>query len=106
MGADLGPIKFSKATVYATELLGILYSMISAVTARNLKRATLFVDNQAAIQSVHSPGGQSGQMILRQIIHFINALRRRGYPGDLLDPGPHCNTRNEKPDIIAKQATG
>jgi hypothetical protein len=68
----------SKTTVYAAELLGILYSIITAVTARDIERATLFVDNQAAIQSVHSPGGQSGQLIPRQIIHLINNLRKRG----------------------------
>ena len=55
IGADLGPT--SKATVYAAELLGILYSIIIAVTAREVKTVTLFVDNQAAIKSVQSPGG-------------------------------------------------
>ena len=53
IGADLGPT--SKATVYAAELLGILYSIITAVTAREVETVTLFVDNQAAIQSVHKP---------------------------------------------------
>jgi hypothetical protein len=76
MGADLGPT--SKATVYAAELLGILYSTITAVTAKGVETVTLFVDNQAAIQSVHSPRGQSGQLILRQIIHFISILQKRG----------------------------
>jgi hypothetical protein len=55
IGADLGPT--SKATVYAAKLLRILYSIIMAVTAREVKTVTLFVDNQAAIQSVQSPGG-------------------------------------------------
>lgn len=72
IGADLGPT--SKATVYAAELLGILYSIIIVVTTRNVERATLFVDNQAAIQLVYSLGGQFGQLILRQIIHFISIL--------------------------------
>jgi hypothetical protein len=90
MGADLGPT--SKATVYAAELLGILYYIITVVTTRNVESATLFVDNQAAIQSVHSPGGQSGQLILRQIIHFISILlAHTGIPG------------NGKADIIANK---
>jgi hypothetical protein len=43
MGADLGPT--SRATVYAAKLLGILYSTMTAVTARNVDTVTLFVDN-------------------------------------------------------------
>jgi ribonuclease HI len=104
-GVDLGPT--SKATVYAAELLGILYSIIVAVTERNIERATLFVDNQAAIQSVHSPGGQSGQLILGQIIHFIDILRRRGVSVEICWIPAHTGIPgNEKADIIAKQATG
>jgi len=63
MWADLGPT--SKAIVYAAELLRILYSTMTAVTAREVETVTLFVDNKAAIQSVHNLGGQSGQLILR-----------------------------------------
>jgi ribonuclease HI len=105
MGADLGPT--SKATVYAAELLGILYSTIIAVTAREVKTVTLFVDNQAAIQSVQSPGGQSGQLILRQIIHFISVLQKRGISMEICWIPAHTGVPgNEKADIIAKQATG
>ena len=105
MGVDLGPT--SKATVYTAELLGILYSIITAVTAREVKTVTLFVDNQAAIQSVHSPGGQSGQLILRQIIHFISVLQKRGISIEICWIPAHTGILgNEKADIIAKQATG
>jgi ribonuclease HI len=105
MGADLGLT--SKATVYAAELLGILYSTIIAVTAREVKTVTLFVDNQAAIQSIHSPGGQSGQLILRQIIHFIRVLQKRGISIEICWIPAHTGVPgNEKADIIAKQATG
>jgi hypothetical protein len=58
IGGDLGPR--SKITVYAAELLGILYSPIKVVTVREVKTITLFVDNQAAIKSVQSPERQSG----------------------------------------------
>ena len=105
MGADLGPS--SKATVYAAELLGILYSIITAVTAKGVKTVTLFVDNQAAIQSVHSPGGQSGQMILRQVIHFISVLQKRGVSIEICWIPAHTGVQgNERADLIAKQATG
>ena len=63
IGADLGLT--SKSTVYIAELLGILYSIIIVVIVKGVKIVILFVDNQAVIQSVHSPGGQSGQLILR-----------------------------------------
>jgi ribonuclease HI len=105
IGADLGPT--SKATVYAAELLGILYSTITAVTAKGVETVTLFVDNQAAIQSVHNPGGQSGQLILRQIIHFISILQKRGVSIEICWIPAHTGIPgNEKADIIAKQATG
>lgn len=104
-GAGLGST--SKATVYAAEFLGILYSVITTVTTRNVERATLFVDNQAAIQSVHSPGGQSGQLILRQIIHFISILQKRGVFVEVCWIPAHTGIPgNEKADTIAKQATG
>ena len=103
--ADLGPT--SKATVYTAELLGILYSIITVVTTRNVESATLFVDNQAAIQSVHNLGGQSGQLILRQIIHFISTLQKRGVSVEICWIPAHTRIPgNEKADIIAKQATG
>jgi exonuclease III/ribonuclease HI len=105
MWADLGPT--SRATVYAAELLGILYSLITAVTAKDIKRATLFVDNQAAIQSTASPRGQSGQMILSQITHFIGVLHKRGVLVDIRWIPAHTGVPgNEKADTIAKQATG
>lgn len=65
------------------------------------------MDNQAAIQSVHNPGGQSGQLILRQIIHFIGILQKRGVSIEICWIPAHTGVPgNEKADVIAKQATG
>jgi ribonuclease HI len=105
MWADLGPT--SRATVYAAELLGILYSLMTVVTTKEATRATLFVDNQAAIQSVRNPAGQSGQMILRLITYFLSSLYRRGITVEICWIPAHTGVPgNEKADIIAKQATG
>ena len=80
---------------------------MTAVTAKEVETVTLFVDNQAAIQSVHSPGGQSGQLILGQIIHFISILQKRGVSIEICWIPAHTGVPgNEKADTIAKQATG
>jgi hypothetical protein len=84
-----------------------MYSLTTAGTAKEISRATLFVDNQAAIQSVRNPDGQSGQMILRQITHFISILHRRGITVEICWITAHTGVPgNEKADTIAKQATG
>jgi ribonuclease HI len=92
---------------HAAELLGILYSLTTAVTASGVTRATLFVDNQAAIRSIQNPQGQSGQLILRQTIHFLNILHRRRVLVEICWIPVHTGVPgNEKADIIAKQAAG
>jgi hypothetical protein len=61
----------------------------------------------AAIQSVYSPGRQSGQLILRQVIHFIGILQKQGVFIEICWIPAHTGAPgNEKADIIAKQATG
>jgi ribonuclease HI len=107
MWAGLGPT--GKATVYAVELLGILYSLTTAVMAqRELSKVTLFAENQAAIQSIKNPRGQpSGQTILKQITNFITILCRRMAAVEIYWIPAYIGTpSNEKADKIAKQATG
>lgn len=104
MWADLGPT--NKATVYAAELLGILYSIITVVTTKKTTKATLFMDNQTTIQTVKNPTGQSGQVILRQLVHFLGILHRKKVQVEVYWIPTHTKVpKNEKADDIAKQAT-
>jgi len=98
----------SQSTVYAAELTGIWQATVMALRGgRSVKTLTIFVDNQAAIQSTERPAGQSGQYILRRIVNAINLLHKRGVYIELRWIPAHTGVPgNKAADILAKEATG
>lgn len=97
-------------TVYAGELEGIdaaLSLMIRNQDHSNVREATIYTDNQAAIRATCHPQRSSGQYILRRIIRQLDLLRdpRSGWRVRLQwVPGHEGVTGNEEADRLAKLA--
>lgn len=72
-----------------------------------MQKLTVFIDNQAAIQSIERPRNQSRQMILGMIRRNINLLQARGIKVTLRWIPAHTGVKgNEEVDLMAKMATG
>jgi len=75
--------------------------------ATTSQKLTVFIDNQAAIQSTERPRNQSGQMILGIIRRNIKMLTDRGVVVTLRWIPAHTGVKcNEEVDLLAKLATG
>jgi len=93
-------------TVYAAELLGILMAL-SMVEGQGAARAVIFTDNQASLQAIRDPRGQSGQYIIERITQALVRTRQRGQDIEFHWIPAHQGIEgNETADRMAKEATG
>jgi len=100
-------------TVYAAELRGIEMALtqihntggLTSQRSHQAYTATIFTDNQAAIQACSTLGRSSGQYIMREIIRTTSQLKERGWNIQLnWIPGNETNFGNECADALAKEA--
>jgi len=95
------------STVYAAELVGIELAIQIAQELEGCTGATIFTDNQAAIQAVARPTVSSGQYITFRVIGEIEKARRKGIEVELQWVPSHQGVPgNEEVDKLAKQAAG
>jgi len=98
--------KVTTASVYVAELTGILMAVGIAMRASR-PRAIVFTDNQAALKTIREPKRQSGQYIVRRIIHRLADADRNGVCVKLQRIPAHRGIRGyELADQLAKEATG
>jgi ribonuclease HI len=97
----------TESTVYAAELQGI-YLALQILEARpepQLRKATIFTDNQSALRTVHKPGNTSGQYILRKLLLLLQKVTAMGMEVELRWIPAHKGVPgNEAADLAAKQA--
>ena len=68
----------TQSTVYSAELAGIELALQIAQELQGCDAATIFTDNQAAIQAIAHPAISSGQYITHRVIMEIERARRKG----------------------------
>ena len=97
----------SEATVYSAEVYGIIMALLLIAAHHQYSKAIIFTDNQAAIRSIHSPGGQSGQYLLARAAYAFDLTRNRGIEVEIHWIPAHTGVPgNERADRAAKEATG
>jgi len=103
---NVGPI--NQFIVYRAELLGLwMATIIGLRGGSTVRKLTVFIDNQAAIQSTERPRNQSRQMILGIIHRNIKMLTDRGVVVTLRWIPVYTGVKgNEEVDLLAKLATG
>jgi ribonuclease HI len=95
-------------TVYSAELYGIvLASILALIPGHDKTHVIICIDDQAAIRAIENPGNSSGQHLVKNIVKFINLLRKKGIEIELHWVPAHIGIKgSEMADIAAKQATG
>lgn len=103
---DIGPT--DQFTVYGAELIGIWMALdMGRRGGGQIRKLTIFTDNQAAIVSSQRPRNQSGQVILKHIYNLTRILQKRGVKITIRwIPAHEGVPGNEEVDELAKRATG
>lgn len=97
----------TQSTVYSAELAGLELALQIAQELNGCDGATIFTDNQAAIQALAHPSISSGQYITHRVIQEMERARRKGIKVTIQWTPSHKGIPgNEEVDLIAKQAAG
>lgn len=97
----------TRSTVYSAELVGLELALQTAQELDGCEGATIYTDNQAAIQAVSHPSITSGQYITHKVITEIERARRKGIHITIQWTPSHAGIPgNEEVDALAKQAAG
>lgn len=103
----MGTEEEGRAGVYTAELQGIRMAVDIAKNQTNFQQITIFVDNQAAIRSTHTPGTTSGQCLATLASLECGAVTAQGKQLTIRWIPAHTGVAgNELADIAAKRATG
>lgn len=79
--ADLYTVCYGK--LYGILINSLINLILNIEKHCNITTATIYTDNQAAIQKVQSPNNKSGQSLVQNIITMINGLCATGVEIDL-----------------------
>jgi ribonuclease HI len=97
----------TKSTVYSAELVGLELALQITQELDNCNGATIFTDNQAAIQAVTRPIISSGQYITHRVIKEMEKSRGKGINTTIQWTPSHKGTPgNEEVDLLGKKAAG
>jgi ribonuclease HI len=97
----------SSYNVFAAELTAIHLAIRMLENVPQYTKCIIYVDSQAAIKAITSPGRQSGQSIIRAILDNVEELRRQNLNISISMvwiPGHEDILGNELVDIEAKKA--